>query len=88
VIGLTVLVDDEGQEFVYYKAAGTREAVLTHIDEVPHTKLHRVKMGESGPVQKRLPVTSVALPSPDLPAFAQVARVGDTIHPDSPVLKQ
>lgn len=36
IIGLPVLVDDEGNEFVYYKRWDAREAVLTHVDEVPH----------------------------------------------------
>jgi len=82
VLGLPIVVDDSGAEFVYYKG------VLTHVDEVPHPKLHREEMGLGVPKPKRVPVTGQVPIAPPLPAFAQVQRVGDTIHPDSPVLKK
>lgn len=82
VLGLPVVVDDEGAEFVYYKG------VLTHVDEVPHPKLHREEMGSGVPKLKRVPVGGLGPQVPNVAAFARVTGVGDTIHPDSPVLKE
>lgn len=88
VLGLPIVVDSEGAEFVYYKG------VLTHVDQVPLPRLHREEIGSGVPKQKRVPVTALTpqVPTtPDgqpLPAFAQVQRMGDMIHPDSPILKK
>lgn len=98
ILGLPVVTDDEGTEFVYYKG------VLTHVDEVPlpkHTtglgqdkKWHRVEMGSRDPKPKRVPVVRLEPQIPTdakgkpLPAFAEVQRVATTIHPDSPMLKE
>jgi hypothetical protein len=82
VLGLPIVTDDEGGEFVYYKD------VLTHIDEVPLPRLHREEMGSGVPKPKRVPVVATLPLVPPVAAFARVTGHADTIHPDSPVLEQ
>lgn len=82
VLGLPIVADDEGAEFVYY------QGVLTHVDEVPLPPLHREEMGSGVPKPKRVPTVGQAPLVPPVPAFARVTGHADTIHPDSPVLKE
>ena len=82
VLGLQIVTDADGAEFVYYKGS------LTHIDEVPLPMLHREEMGSGVPKAKRVPVVAQAPVVPLVAAFARVTGHADTIHPDSPVLKE
>ena len=88
VLGLQVMLDDNGQEFVQHAS------VWVHVDEMPHPKLHRAEIGSWVPKPKRVPTVIQAPQIPvdadgkPFPAFAPIQRVATGLHPDSPVLKE
>lgn len=80
IVGLQVMLDDNGQEFVNWNNQ------WIHITEVPlavHTVNgvhHREEIGQTKP-ERRTPVFQATPFSPDLPAFQPVQRDGSGIHP-------
>jgi hypothetical protein len=79
VIGLQIMVDDAGAEFVQFGGD------WVHVDEVPLPKLHRAAIESGVPTPKRVPTTGLVPQVPSGDAFVQQGRAATVLHPDSPV---